>query len=740
MTTRYHSFRPAAQRLLLLLLALLLALSLSAERKKVGLVLGGGGAKGAAHLGVLKVLEEIDMPIDYIAGTSIGAIVGAFYATGHSATEIDSLMNTLQWSYLLSNQTPQSSLFYRSKMQEWRYALSLPLERDVKIPAGVISGQNILNMFSDCLLPWHGVTSFDSLPIPFACVATDMTAGRSVVLRSGSLPLAIRSSMSIPGVFEPVLLDSMVLVDGGVLNNLPTNVVKAMGADVTIGIDLSTHAPTNAGLQTFSGMLAQLIDIMGNDMYAKNLADLDICLHPYIGKYGTMSFSREAMDSLYQRGIEVARAHLPELLALKAEIYNGDTTNIQPYRGRQTALFSDRDSVRVARIAFDSIPAPDASWVKHKIDLREGSWVTVSDINRAIATIEGLDLFSSVTYTVSPDDPATLTFHMKEKSLSRVNIGFRFDTEDMASILLNATLSEKFLRGTEIAATVKLDKNPYLTLEYKWKPGIMNRLGVDYSIGYHNFNLYRRSHRIDNIYYLWQTAHLKYIGSFKRLRLEGGLEWNYYGYSNELYDTSYKPFPITPGSYYSYFLNLSGTTFDNAYYPRRGWMGSMTAKCTTTNFINCHGSSPVGSVRVNFSTALSLTDRLTLIPRVAGRGVWGDAIPPILLNYMGGDLDGRYVEQQIAFLGIPNIQVFDDILTVGSLAARYQIKKKNYIYAIGSIAKSAPSIGRYFDGANVWAAGGKYSYDSAIGPISVELAYCNWTHKMAFYANLGFYF
>ena len=727
-------------RLLAALLMAAMLLPAHAERKRVGLVLGGGGAKGAAHLGVLKVLEEIDMPIDYIAGTSIGAIVGAFYATGHSAIEIDSLMNTLDWSYLLSNQNPQSSLFYRSKMEDWRYAISLPLGKDVKIPAGLITGQNLLNMFSDRLMDWHDISSFDSLPTPFACVATDMTAGKSVVLRSGSLPLCIRSSMSIPGVFAPVVMDGMVLVDGGVLNNLPTNVVKDMGAEITIGIDLSTPGPNNEGLQTFNGMLNKLIDIMGHEMYEKNRADLDICLHPDIGKYGTMSFNTEAMDSLYQRGIAVAREHLPELLALKARIYEGDTLHIRPFPNKQTALWSDRDSIRIGRILFDSIPQQDAEWVRRKMDLKENSWVSVAQINHAIATIEGLDVFSSVTYTLSAETPATLTFRMKEKSLSRVNIGFRFDTEDMASILLNATLSERFMRGTDLAATIKLDKNPYLTLEYKWKPGIMNRLGLDYSIGYHNFNLYNRSHRVDNIYYLWQTAHLKYIGSFKRVRLETGLEWNWFGYSNELYDTHYQPFPIKPGSFFNYFVSVGGTTFDDVYYPRRGWMGSFVAKCITNNFINYRGNSPIASVRVDFQTAWSLSDRFTVVPRVAGRCVWGEVIPPIFQNYMGGDLDGRYVEQQIAFLGIPNIQVFDDVLALGRLSLRYRLKDKNYLYAIGSIAKSAVSIPKFFDGNNVWAAGGKYSYDSPIGPISVELAYCNWTHKMAFYANLGYYF
>ena len=211
-------------------------------RKKVGLVLGGGGAKGAAEVGVLKVLEEADIPIDYIVGTSIGGIVGGLYSIGYDAADIDSLFRNQNWLFLLSDQAKRESESFLSKDEKERYMIHLPLsrERKVSLPTGYLKGQNILNLFSKLTVGYHHVDDFSTLPIPYRCVAVDLVDGKEVVLSSGSLPMAMRATMSIPGVFAPVEWNGMMLVDGGALNNLPVDVVRDMGADVVICVDFST--------------------------------------------------------------------------------------------------------------------------------------------------------------------------------------------------------------------------------------------------------------------------------------------------------------------------------------------------------------------------------------------------------------------------------------------------------------------------------------------------------------------
>lgn len=213
-------------------------------RPKVGLVLSGGGAKGVAHIGVLKVLEEAEIPIDFISGTSMGAIIGGLYSIGYTAEKLDSMVRTQDWMFLLTDQIARPYSSFNTKYEKKHFLVNVSLGADKKIsaPSGIIKGQGILNKFTGLTTGYHQIESFDSLPIPFACVAGDLKSGKEIVIRKGNLPLAMRTSMAVPGVFEPVYRNDMVLVDGGIFNNFPVDVAKEMGADITIGVDLSTEA------------------------------------------------------------------------------------------------------------------------------------------------------------------------------------------------------------------------------------------------------------------------------------------------------------------------------------------------------------------------------------------------------------------------------------------------------------------------------------------------------------------
>lgn len=276
------------------------------QRKKVGLVLSGGGAKGVAHIGVLKVLEEAGIPIDYISGTSMGAIVGALYAVGYNARALDSMVRMQNWPFLLSDKVYRSNLPFSEKETNEKYLISLPLtyRKGISVPAGFVSGQNIYNLFSELTLGYHDSLSFKDLPIPFSCVSANMVDGKEVVMSSGILPLAMRASMAIPGAFAPVLLDSMVLVDGGISNNFPVDVAKDMGAEVTIGVDLSTGLKDAEGLNSIVGIVDQLTAFMGIRSYEKNKELVNLYMNPDLKGYTAASFNAEAIDT------KIGRAHV----------------------------------------------------------------------------------------------------------------------------------------------------------------------------------------------------------------------------------------------------------------------------------------------------------------------------------------------------------------------------------------------------------------------------------------------
>jgi NTE family protein len=339
-----------ARRLLLLLLFLLLLLDAGARRKRVGLVLSGGGAKGMAHIGVLKVLEEAGIPVDFIAGTSMGAIVGGLYAIGYDAAALDTLVRARDWMFLLGDKVDRHNLPFSEKEMTEKYLISMPVwNRSIQVPAGFVSGHNIYNLFTDLTIGYHDSLRFDRLPIPFACVASNLVDGREVLLDRGSLPLAMRASMAIPGAFAPVIHDGMVLVDGGIANNLPVDVARAMGAEVLIGVDVQSELKDEKGLETVMGIVDQLTSFLGLQKYEENVKLLDLHLRPDIAPYSAASFSPDAVADLIGRGEATARARWNDIQALKQEIFSESEEEAPPVVKRPGKY---PDTLRVNRVIF----------------------------------------------------------------------------------------------------------------------------------------------------------------------------------------------------------------------------------------------------------------------------------------------------------------------------------------------------------------------------------------------------
>ena len=262
-------------------------------RKKVGLVLSGGGAKGMAHIGAIKIIEEAGIPIDYVVGTSMGSIIGGLYSIGYTPEQMDSMVRKQDWAFLLSDQILRKDMNMQEREADEKYVISVPFNKSAiqDLTGGLIKGQNISNLFSELTLGYHDSLDFNKLPIPFACVSENIVKGEEYVFHSGVLSTAMRASMAIPGVFTPVRLDSMVLVDGGVVNNYPVNVAKQMGADVIIGVDVQSELKPANELENAGAILSQLIDLMGQDNYLKNLKETDVLIKVNVKGYSAASFS-----------------------------------------------------------------------------------------------------------------------------------------------------------------------------------------------------------------------------------------------------------------------------------------------------------------------------------------------------------------------------------------------------------------------------------------------------------------
>jgi NTE family protein len=309
----------------IVLLILLLA-SVTSQAQKIGLALGGGGAKGGAEVGVLKVLEEQGIRPDYIAGTSIGSIVGVLYAAGYSAAELEQLFCQQEWLSLLTDRRDDLSGEPFKQENGVTYIFGFPVIDTSSGTFGVLRGGRVEQVI-DSMLAQKGCVEFECLPIPFRCVAASMMDAEEVVLSEGTLPRAVRASMAIPGIFKPVEIDSQQLVDGGMMNNLPVDVVRQMGADIVIAIDLQQDKPkpreqkgniitdlaSMVGLGAMANWVFNRPDIT---KYNENRQKADIYINPPIADYDASSFGNESMLRMIAIGEKEARKQSTQLKRL----------------------------------------------------------------------------------------------------------------------------------------------------------------------------------------------------------------------------------------------------------------------------------------------------------------------------------------------------------------------------------------------------------------------------------------
>jgi NTE family protein len=384
-----------------------------ASRPKIGLVLGGGGARGSAHVGVLKVLEEQRIPIDYIAGNSMGAIVGGLYAEGMTPDQIAHELETIDWDDVFNDAPPRPDRSFRRKRDDDTYAVQARLgfsDGRVKFPFAIVQGQKFDLELSRLTLPAAQINDFNKLPIPFHTVATDIETGRAVVLQSGDLAMAIRASMAVPGAFAPVEIDGKLLVDGLVSNNVPVDVARAMGADIVIVVDVGSGLYKRDELKGVLDVVAQLTNILSERNVEQQLATLkptDILIRPALGKMSAGDFSN-ANEGI-KKGEEAAQAMLPTLRQLSV-----DAATYQQYLARR----GGQDTTPVIDfVRLDNQSKIGDETILSSITLKPGQALDTTQLNAEIGRIYGMDVFETVRYEVVEEDGKTgVVLHAKEKA------------------------------------------------------------------------------------------------------------------------------------------------------------------------------------------------------------------------------------------------------------------------------------------------------------------------------------
>ncbi len=395
-------------------------------RPRVGLVLSGGGARGAAHAGVLDVLEELRVPVDYVVGTSMGAIVGGLYAAGYSPEEIARTFEEADWASILSDAPPRNELWFRRREDERRFQIDLVLGWDggLVLPPGLLLGVNV-EAFLGTLLDSVGTDAdFDELRIPFRCVATDIADGSGVVLASGSLPRSIRASMSLPGIFAPVELGGRTLIDGGVVDNVPVNVARGLGADVVIVVDISSPLADESGLRSMLNVSNQVIGILMAENRRRSmdsLTEADVGIVPDLGDIGVMAFDRAP------EAIRLGRASM-ESVRERLSRFSVDEPTWAAWRTSHRRRPRVPYTLREVRV--DGRTTLSDNVIRALSELRGGDALDEAAITRARARIAGLGVYERVEVDVVPvpgsPGVADVVLRPIEKSWGPNYLRFRF--------------------------------------------------------------------------------------------------------------------------------------------------------------------------------------------------------------------------------------------------------------------------------------------------------------------------
>ena len=396
------------------------------ERPKIGLVLSGGGAKGIAHIPVLKLLDELDFPIDYIAGTSAGGIMGGLYAAGYSGADIERIITSVDWEDLFSDRPPRGLVPYFEKRLDGRYQLELPLRRGIpSTPRGLIAGQKFYNLFSSLFFPLPGDIDFDDLPIPFRCLAVDIITGKQVVLERGSLARALRATMAIPTILAPVEWDEYLLVDGGLLNNLPVDVVKEMGAEIVIAVDLANPLYPREDLLSADKVLGQSLQVVEVEQKKSKIDKVDLLIWPDMkGLSSADYFFPDRMARLRERGEEAARNARPALQALKEKY--GLTRS-----PRKDSAESPGDGQKrvLGHIVFTGNKNIPSSFIAKLFGLKPDDVVDAARITRRVNELYSLRYFEDIQYEVFPGEERRIDLRLSLRELPRGNlrVGLRYD-------------------------------------------------------------------------------------------------------------------------------------------------------------------------------------------------------------------------------------------------------------------------------------------------------------------------
>ena len=649
------------------------------ERKKVAVVLCGGGAMGTIHIGALKVLEEAGMPIDIVTGTSMGSIIGGMYAVGYDAEDVEGIVNSMDWGEILRDRLSMrnQTLDEREKQNIYLFDYRMFLDKSQDtLAGGLIRGTNVEKTLRHYLRQPEDI-DFRQLPRAFGCIATDLKTDSEVVLDHGSLAKSIRASMAVPGVFSPVRMDPYILVDGGTKNNFPADLARKMGADIVIGV--LTDLGLNDKYYSTQDILERAVGADVHNRSLENIKYCDLVIRVPVRGYSAAHFYHSAIKNLIKRGEDAARAKLDSIMILKEK----------------------------AGVPADYMP--------------QYKFLNLSDVDEMEAR--------------------ALVEEENAKNSIKASMGLRYDNEELVAAQLGATYyyGDKLEKNVDL--TLRLGKRTMGRLAWNMSPRAHYKIGASYEIWHEDVNIYQGKHRSDNLLFLYQKANATLLSlDALNFNVDLGLSWEYY-HNYDVLSNEYSIKPFKKDIYYfNYHASAQYNTEDHWYFTRHGMKAEVKYAYYTDDFVQWKGRTGFNEVSAQWRMTLPLTSTTHLQPMAYGRLVFGDNMPATLMNMLGGNRFGIYYPQQLPFAGFGHCHMMDSKVFVTGIKVQQRVFQEHYITFKGQIAEQNDKLGHLFDNKPIWGFQLAYSYNSIFGPLGGSLSWSNFTHQVYPYINLGFEF
>ncbi len=708
-----------------IILFLLFFTTLLGERPKIGLVLSGGGGKGFSHIGVLRVFERENIPIDYITGTSIGSIIGLLYSIGYTVDELEEIVEEIDWDSIFIDTPERTDIPMEEKLFSERYFLTLPIENgEIKLPMGLISGQKVYMTLKKYTWEARGIKKFDNLPIPFRAVATNLSNGEVVVLDGGDIAKALNASMAIPSFFRPVKWDDIVLTDGLSSKNLPVDEIKEMGADIVIGVDIGAPLSDVNDL-TFLGVLNQVQAFRGHDSTAKQRLQVDYLIEPNISTYSPIDFSKK--EELIALGEWAAIENLPDLKKLK--------NNKQVINRKSLILNLEVNS----KALINSVEIRGLNKVEDTLIFsligKELPFITDQyKLDDKIKLMYALGLFERIYYDIV-GDKLLLTF--EEKTSNNLTFGLNYSSLDginNASITLGTTLNSFGIAGSKTKVDLSVSQFPTIRatnfIYYGFGP--FRKIGLISNVGYNRdwtFNYDSKGFSTTNIKLNELSLDL-FVGSILGKKFISGFGSTFESIAYEDVEDS----EMGKEDIISLYFKSTYDSYNKVNYPNEGAYINFEMRGSPESF-NTRNKFEFSTFDFLGSKSISLNEKLSLSGTFALESSIGEEIPRKYKTTINGI---NFERDKSTFYGMRSGGQEVKAYALIKFSLQYELFKNFY----GTLISNSVS---YKDREEILGVHSGYGigvgYDSFIGPIDFVITNDAIDKKGAlFHFNLGYRF